>query len=85
MNKKIVFVTSNIINVKTFLSNIINELSKRNVVYIYTNLGKKKNFFNFKNKNIKLIHIPIQRNINLLCDLICFIKLFFLCLRIDLI
>ena len=77
MSKKIAFVASNIGSLRSFLSISINKLSKKNSIYIYSNLGNEKYFPDFETKNIKLIDVPLQRNISFLCDLKCFLKLFF--------
>ena len=77
MSKKIAFVASNIGSLRSFLSISINKLSKKNSIYIYSNLGNEKYFPDFETKNIKLIDVPLQRNISFLSDLKCFLKLFF--------
>ena len=76
MKKKIAIVSSNFLSIKSFLSKPVEELSKNNLVYIYTNAKKQDNVF--LNNNVKLINLPITRNVNLLNDLQCFIKLIFL-------
>ena len=81
MRKKIAFVSSNIGSIRSFLSIPINKLSKKNFIYIYSNLGKEKYFPDFESKNIKLIDIPLQRNISFLNDLKCFLKLLFFMFR----
>lgn len=81
MTKKIAFISSNIGSIKSFLNISINKLSKKNFIYIYSNLSEIKNFSDFESKNIRLIHIPIKRNISLLSDLKCFFKLLFYMFR----
>lgn len=81
MSKKIAFVSSNIRSISSFLSIPINKLSKKNFIYIYSNLGKEKTFLDFDSKNIKLIHIPLKRNISLFNDLKCFLTLLFFMFR----
>ena len=81
MFKKIAFISSNITSIKSFLNISIKKLSKKNFIYIYSNLIEKKNFSDFKSKNIRLIHIPIKRDISLLNDLKCFFKLLFYMFR----
>ena len=80
MKKKIAIVSSNFLSIKSFLSKSVEELSKNNLVYIYTNANKHDNIF--ENSNIKLINLPITRNVNLFNDLQCFIKLLFLIFKL---
>tara|TARA_Y100000994_G_scaffold233546_1_gene221693 strand:- start:197 stop:1327 length:1131 start_codon:yes stop_codon:yes gene_type:complete len=80
MKKKIAIVSSNFLSIKSFLSKPVEELSKNNLVYIYTNAKKQDNVF--LNNNVKLINLPITRNVNLLNDLQCFIKLIFLIFKL---
>ena len=76
MKKKIAIVSSNIFSIQSFLSKAIEDLAKENLIYIYTNLNNK-NYSFIQNKNVKLIHLPITRNVNLIRDLQCFLKLLF--------
>ena len=80
MRKKIAIVSSNFLSIKSFLSKSVEDLSKNNLIYIYTNAKEQENIFT--NKNIKLINLPITRNVNLLNDLQCFIKLLFLIFKL---
>ena len=80
MKKKIAIVSSNFLSIKSFLSKSIEELSKNNFIYIYTNSGTQDEFF--LNKNIKLINLPMTRNINLFRDLQCFVKLLFIIFKL---
>ena len=77
MLKKIAIVSSNYVSIKSFLSNQIENLSKNYLVNIYTNIENADNLFGNMNKNIKFIHLPIKRNVNLFKDLECFFKLIF--------
>ena len=77
MLKKIAIVSSNYLNIKSFLSKQIENLSKDYLIQIYTNIEKSDRLSENKNKNIKFIHLPIKRNVNLLKDLECFFKLTF--------
>tara|TARA_B110000027_G_scaffold124108_1_gene140433 strand:+ start:144 stop:1286 length:1143 start_codon:yes stop_codon:yes gene_type:complete len=79
MLKKIAIISSNYLGVKSFLSKPIENLSKNYSIHIYTNIEKSDRLFENKNKNknIKFIHLPIRRNINLLKDFECFFKLIF--------
>ena len=76
IKKKIVIVSSNIFSIQSFLSKAIENLSKEYIIYIYTNLDNKNHSF-INNRNIKLIHLPITRNVNLIRDLQCFLKLIY--------
>jgi glycosyltransferase involved in cell wall biosynthesis len=73
MLKKIAIISSNYLSIKSFLSKQIECLSEDHLIYIYTNIENSDLFF--KNKNIKVTHLPITRNINLLRDIECFLKL----------
>ena len=77
MLKKIAIVSSNFLSIKSFLSKSIENLSENNIIYIYTNIKKSDQLFENKRKNIKLIHLPIKRNINLIKDIECFFKLIY--------
>ncbi len=77
MLKKIAIVSSNYLSIKSFLSKPIENLSKNYLVYIYTNIEKTDQLFGNNNKNIRFIHLPIRRNVNLFKDLECFFKLIF--------
>ena len=72
MLKKIAIISSNFLSIKSFLSKSIENLSENNIIYIYTNIKESDQLFKNTNKNIKLIRIPIKRNINLVRDLECF-------------
>ena len=80
MLKKVAIISSNFLSIKSFMSKSVEELSKDNLVYIYTNIKKNENIF--QNENIKLIHLPIKRNVNLLNDLECFIRLLILIFKL---
>jgi len=79
MLKKIAIVSANYLGVKSFLSKSIENLSENYSIHIYTNIEMSDRLFENKNKNknIKFIHFPIRRNVNLLKDLECFFKLIF--------
>ena len=77
MLKKIAIISSNFLSIKSFLSKSIENLSENNIIYIYTNIKESDQLFKNTNKNIKLIRIPIKRNINLVRDLECFFKLLY--------
>ena len=75
--KKLLFISSSQHFVNVFLVNYINFLSKNNKVYLITNIETKtKNL-----KNIKYFHVPLNRKISFISDLISIlrvVKLFFL-------
>tara|TARA_B110000259_G_C13984669_1_gene389960 strand:+ start:294 stop:1430 length:1137 start_codon:yes stop_codon:yes gene_type:complete len=77
MLKKIAIISSNYASIKSFLSKQIEHLSKNYLVNIYTNIENSEDLFGNMNKNIKFIHLPIKRNVNLFKDLECFFKLIF--------
>ena len=77
MLKKIAIVSSNYLSIKSFLSKQIENLSEDYIIQIYTNVEKSHRLSINKNKNIKFIHLPIRRNVNLFRDLECFFKLIF--------
>jgi hypothetical protein len=79
MLKKIAIISSNFLSIKTFLSKQINNLSENHFIDIYTNIEKADKLF--IHKNIRVIHLPIKRHVNLIRDLECFVKLIFFILR----
>jgi glycosyltransferase involved in cell wall biosynthesis len=75
MKKKIVFVSTTIITVQTFLLDHIQELIKQDFeIYIITNIKK---IYNNQKLNVKLINLDFERKISLFSDLLCLFKLFF--------
>ena len=67
--KKISLISSNYVSVRTFLIKSIHKISKNNQIIIFTSLKDYDGFFD-KNKNIKLIDVKIQREINLFKDIL---------------
>ena len=75
MLKKIAIISSNYLSIKSFLSKPIEDLSRDYLINIYTNIEKSDRLFGNENKNIRFVHLPIQRNVNLFRDLECFFRL----------
>tara|TARA_E500000178_G_scaffold350899_1_gene410797 strand:+ start:93 stop:1196 length:1104 start_codon:yes stop_codon:yes gene_type:complete len=74
--KKICFVSTTSFSIENFLKDLILTLSKRYKVFIIcTDSSKLKKFF--KNKNIRLIEININRKINIFKDIKSLVKIFY--------
>ena len=75
--KKIIFLSTTILTLDSFLNNHIDNLAKSgNEVYLISNFGNKKLY---KNKsNLLLINLNFCRKINIIQDIICLFRLFFL-------
>ena len=75
MNKKnLILISSTITFFETFLYETIKKLSFDFNVIIFSNLENSKN--KFLKYNVKIIHIPLRRNVSLFYDLISLTKLF---------
>jgi len=71
--KRLVIVSSTGKMVKFFLVNHLKALSKEYKVFVICNLEKQRDILNILPKNIKVVHMPIKRQISLLSD---FVSLF---------
>ena len=81
MNKKnLILISSTITFFETFLYETIKKLSFDFNVIIFSNLENSKN--KFLKYNVKIIHIPLRRNVSLFYDLISLTKLFYYSLKI---
>lgn len=78
--KKLVFISSTIIFTETFLYKLILRLQNNYQIYLITNTNGKKYFSN--NKNLKIIHLPFKRKINIFTDLVCLFLFIFYSLKI---
>ena len=78
MTKKILFVSSNYLSIKTFLVKAIISLNEYNEVFIYTSLKNYDGYFD-KFKNVKIVNIPIERRVVIFKDIYC---LFYILLNI---
>ena len=84
--KKIAIISTSPFILNFFFKNHVDFLAKKYEVYVYTNL---KNFsaINLENYPAKVINLGISREINLLKDILCLLKLIliFLFCRYDLV
>lgn len=79
--KKIVFISTSEISIRSFLTDHIKELkSKRVEIYLITNFNFQEKLF--KKLNVSLINIKFKRNINLFTDFYCLLRLFLLFVKI---
>ena len=81
--KKIIFLSTTILTLDSFLNNHIDNLAKSgNEVYLISNFGNKKLY---KNKsNLLLINLNFCRKINIIQDIICLFRLFFCLILLNL-
>lgn len=81
MKKKIIFVSTTIITIQTFLLDHIQELIKQNFeIYVISNIKKINNN---QKINVKLININFSRKVSLFSDLLSLFKLFFFLKKIS--
>ena len=79
--KKIVFISTSEISIRSFLTDHIKELKSKKVeIYLITNFNFQKKLF--KKLNVNLINIKFKRNINLFTDFYCLLNLFLLLVKI---
>ena len=80
--KKIIFLCNSSITLESFLIDHIKNISKKSYeVYIISNFEGNLKKFNYLNVN--LINLSLKREINLIFDFYCLLKIFFIFLKLN--
>ena len=80
--KKIIFLCNSSLTIESFLIDHIKNISKNNYdVYIISNF--EGNIKKFNNLNVNLINLSFKRQINLFFDFYCFLKIFFIFVKLN--